>query len=253
MKFALFLISIIFFSCSQKPQEVKVEYIAHASFKISYGDKSLLIDPYADTTWIGYYFSKNITADAALITHPHYDHDGGRFRGIKPYWEDQLEIIEEVGVYQIGDFKVTGLEGKHCDPYGKEFDQKNTIWVIEVAQMKFVHIGDNGPLTKEHYDAIGSPDIFFVPIDGDHHILKKDELETVLTTLNPTVTVPMHYRLPDLEDDGLPRGGLGPIDPYLVGKSVEKLDGNTKMFSTASLASSKSIVVFQHSRDVLRK
>jgi len=253
MKFIWLLLPVLIFSCAPQSDEVTVEYIAHASFKISYGDKSLLIDPYADTTWIGYYFPKNITADAALITHPHYDHDGGRFRGIKPYWEDQLQIIEEVGAYQVGDFKITGLKGKHCDPYGKEFDQKNTIWVIEVAEMKFVHIGDNGPLTQEHYDAIGTPDIFFVPIDGDHHILKPDELKVVLTTLNPRVTVPMHYRLPDLEDEGLPRGGLGPIDPYLEGKEVEKLDGNTKMFSTASLSDSKPIVVFEHSKDVVRK
>ncbi|MEP5614397.1 MAG: MBL fold metallo-hydrolase [Cyclobacteriaceae bacterium] len=253
MKFILLLFPVLLLSCATSPPKVKVEYIAHASFKISYEDKSLLIDPYADTTWIGYYFPKNIIADAALITHPHYDHDGGRFRGIKPYWEDQLQIIEEVGSYQVGDFKITGLKGKHCDPYGKEFDQKNTIWVIEVAEMKFVHIGDNGPLTQEHYDAIGTPDLFFVPIDGDHHILKPDELEVVLKTLNPTVTIPMHYRLPDLEDEGLPRGGLGPIDPYLVGKSVEKLAGNTKLFSTEMLIDSKPIIVFEHSKDVVRK
>lgn len=250
MKIRLILIVALFLAHNVKAQEITVEYIAHASFKISYDEKSLLIDPYADTTWIGYFFPKNITADAALITHPHYDHDGGRFRGKTPYWEDQMEIIEDAGKYQVGDFTITGLKGKHCDPYGKEFDQKNTIWVIEVAGLKLVHIGDNGPLTQAHYDAIGIPDIFFVPIDSDYHILKEDELAVVLETLKPRITIPMHYRLPDLEDEGFPRGGFGEIDPYLDGKSHVILEGNIKTFSKSSLTKNAGIIVFQHSKDV---
>ena len=99
-----FVVNFVFLFCALffvHAQKIKVEYIAHASFKISYNEKSLLIDPFADTTWIGYKFPKNIRADAALISHPHYDHDGGRFRGVTPYWEDQLEIIEDPGDFQI--------------------------------------------------------------------------------------------------------------------------------------------------------
>jgi len=253
MKFPIFLVSLLLCGVLSNAQEVKVEYIAHASFKISYNEKSLLVDPFADTIWIGYKFPKNITADAALISHPHYDHDGGRFRGIKPYWEDQLQIIEEVGNYQVGDFKITGLKGKHCDPYGKEFDQKNIIWVIEVAGIKLVHIGDNGPLDQAHYDSIGNPDILFAPIDSDYHILKADELEVVLNTLNPKIIVPMHYRHPDLEKEGFPRGGLGEIDPYLEGKdNFKRLTGNTELFEKLTLPDFPRIIVFQHSRDVRR-
>ena len=251
MKSTLLLIIVFLSTCSQA-QEVKVDYIAHASFKISYNEKSLLVDPFADTIWIGYKFPKNITADAALISHPHYDHDGGRFRGVKPYWEDQLEIIEDEGSYQIGDFKITGLKGKHCDPYGKEFDQKNTIWVIEVAGLKMVHIGDNGPLTTAHYRTIGTPDILFAPIDSDYHILKADELEVVLNTLKPKVIVPMHYRLPDLEEEGSPSGGLGEIDPYLEGKNAKILTGNTTLFSVKTIPDNGQIIVFQHSKDVVK-
>ena len=244
--------SLLFLVVLVHAQTVKVEYIAHASFKISFDDKSLLIDPYADTTWIGYKFPKNIQADAALITHPHYDHDGGRFRGVTPYWENQLEIIEDPGSFQIGDFKITGLKGKHCDPYGKEFDQKNTIWVIEVAGLKFVHTGDNGPLTQEHYELIGTPDILFVPIDSDNHILKADELETVLEILNPNVIIPMHYRLPDLEKEGFPKGGLGEIDFYLDGKNVKRLNGSKESFKKDTLPDQQQIIVFQHSEEVKR-
>lgn len=240
----VFTLTVLLQGCTP---DVEVSYIAHASFKISYEGKTLLIDPYEDKTWIGYQFPKNITADAVLITHPHYDHDGGRFRGGHPYWEDQMEIIEEVGNYQVGDFKITGIKGKHCDPYGKEFGQKNTIWIIEVAGLRFVHLGDNGPLTQSHYEVIGQPDVLFIPIDGDYHILKPNQLKVVLNTLNPKITVPMHYRLPDLEEDGFPKGGLGNIDPYLVGKeNVTILEGSTKIFNSSSISQTGEIIVFQH-------
>lgn len=65
--------------------KVTVAYIAHASFQITYKGTTLLLDPYADKIWLGYNFPKGITADAIFCTHPHYDHDGGLFRGYTPY------------------------------------------------------------------------------------------------------------------------------------------------------------------------
>src|SRR5439155_13367212 len=57
---------------------VTIEYIAHACFRVtSPSGKQLLIDPYASRVWIGYDFPPDIHADAILISHPHYDHDGG--------------------------------------------------------------------------------------------------------------------------------------------------------------------------------
>jgi L-ascorbate metabolism protein UlaG (beta-lactamase superfamily) len=52
------------------------------------------------------------------------------------------------GVYRFGEISVSGIEGKHAEPYGKEFGQTNTIWLLEVAGLRIVHIGDNGPITE---------------------------------------------------------------------------------------------------------
>src|SRR5947209_8542304 len=69
------------------PDQVAIEYIAHACFRIhSPGGARLLIDPFASRVWIGYDFPPRLSADAVLITHPHYDHDAGVFIGRKAPW-----------------------------------------------------------------------------------------------------------------------------------------------------------------------
>ncbi len=231
-----------------KKDEVLVEYIGHASFKVSTAEASLLLDPFADKVWIGYNFPEGQTADAIFSTHPHYDHDGGIFIKRNPYWKGQIPMHTDPGTFEVGDIKVEGITGKHSDPYGKEFGQKNTIWIITVAGLKIAHLGDNGPLFPENVESLKGVDLLMVPIDAEYHILKKEELAEVLSQVNPRVIIPMHYKIEALETrPGKPQD-LGPIDPYLVGKpNVLKLSSNLYKFSKSQIKSGQQIVVFQHS------
>src|SRR4051812_34093229 len=99
-----------------------IEYIAHACFRVTspLGTK-VLIDPYSSQVWLGYDFPPNIHADAVLISHPHYDHDGGE-RMTRPVpWSPKTLVLRQPGTKQIGDITVVGFAGKHADPWGKEF------------------------------------------------------------------------------------------------------------------------------------
>ena len=233
--------------------EVCIEYIAHASFRISYKNTTLLLDPYADKIWLGYNFPKGVVADAIFSTHPHYDHDGGQFRGYTPYWKDKIPFYQDTGDYSIGDFEITGFKGKHCDPYGKEFDQKNTIWKITVGDVTIAHLGDNGPLTEQNYTDLGAVDILLIAIDSQYHILKKDELKTVLATIGAKVIVPMHYRIPELETLADKPEDLGEIEPWLQGKQhVLRLAGNTYRFSKDAFDTNTHIIVFKHDERITK-
>lgn len=213
---AVFLIVILATSCTSQytAKELKIEYISHASFVITTDSTSILIDPFKSKHWIGYDFPENITADATFITHPHYDHDGGRFLGEKPYWETKTKIYETSGDFKVAPFSIKGTKGKHCDPYGKEFGQKNTIYSFELDGMRLVHLGDNGPLTEANYKTLGTIDILMIPIDSQYHILKQQEIEEIIKRLQPKLIIPMHYRIPHLEAENKPKD-LGGIEPYL--------------------------------------
>ncbi len=228
---------------------MEIEYIAHACFRIrSPGGKRILIDPYASRVWLGYDFPAGLETDAVLITHPHYDHDAGRSIHRAPSWLSRLAVHDGPESFELGDFHVTGIAGKHADPWGKEFGQLNTIWMIEVAGLRIVHLGDNGPLSASNLTDLGRVDVLMAPIDSMEHILHHEELAALRADLHPRVLIPMHYRLPDLEPNEKSPEGLGPIDPWVEHEPrVRRLDSNLALFTTKKLPDAEEVVVFRHS------
>lgn len=234
-------------------ETVTIEYVAHASFLIeSSSGARILVDPYASRVWLGYDFPEGLHPDAVLITHPHYDHDAGRFRG-SPFPWPEARVFDAPGEFLIDDIRLIGLRGKHADPYGEEFGQRNTIWVVETAGLRIAHIGDNGPLTRDNIRELGVIDILMVPIDAEYHILAGDEVAALVTAVQPRYLVPMHYRLPELEPDPDSPDDLGPIDPWLQGRAgVVRLGAHRWRVGLDTLLPAGSTVVFEPSPQVTR-
>ncbi len=232
---------------------LSIEYIAHASFLIeSPGGARVLVDPFASRVWLGYDFPQDLGADAVVITHPHYDHDAGRFRGAPFPWPD-TRVFDAPGEFIVDDVRLIGLRGKHADPYGEEFGQLNTIWVIETAGLRIAHIGDNGPLTRDNIRDLGAIDILMVPIDAQFHVLARAEVAALVTAVRPRHLVPMHYRLPELEPEADSPDDLGSIEPWLQGRAgVVRLGTHRWRVGLDTLLPAGSTVVFEPSPRVAR-
>jgi L-ascorbate metabolism protein UlaG (beta-lactamase superfamily) len=231
-----------------------IEYISHACFRISSPTgKQLLIDPYASRVWLGYDFPSGLEADAILISHPHYDHDGGEALHRQVPWPPRTQVLRAAETFHLGDFSVFGHPGKHADPWGKEFGQSNTIWAIEVAGLRIVHVGDNGPLSAETIGRLGRVDVLMLPIDSKFHILKSNEIDAIRSRLTPKVLIPMHYRQADLELSPDKPDQLGGIDEWAKGQSnVRYLTSNEAQLSPATLPKEPEILIFGHSPLVTR-
>jgi len=233
--------------------EVAIEYIAHSCFRIHTARGTrLLIDPFGSRMWLSYDFPRQLAADAVLITHPHYDHDADVLIGHQPPpWAPDVRVMRDPGSYRVSDVTITGIRGKHADPWGKEFGQTNTIWLLEMDSLRIAHMGDNGPLTEANLQELGRVDILMMPIDAKHHILKDAEIEAIRKALRPRILIPMHYRIPDLEPSGDTPQDLGEISPWLAGQdNVVRLESNVATFTAASLLPSQVVVVFPHSPKV---
>jgi len=188
--------------------QVRIEYVAHASFVVeSPGGVRALVDPYNGTRWLGYSFPAGLDADVVLVSHPHYDHDASY------YAPAQAPVLRAPGAYAVSDLRVTGIEGRHAEPWGQEFGGSNTLWLIETGGLRIAHLGDTGPLSEASLRALGTVDVLMLPVDDQDHILKRAEIVAIRSALRPAVTLPMHYRLAELTR--LP-DSLGTIDGWLA-------------------------------------
>jgi len=222
---------------------VVIEYVAHACFVIeSPSGFRVVIDPYNTNRWLGYHFPESIRADAVLITHPHYDHDASY------YWDGDVPVFRAPGRYRLADIQITGLEGRHAEPYGEEFGRRNTIWLIEAGGVRIAHLGDNGPLKKENQRALKDLDALMLPVDDLDHILKRDEIRAIRTALQPRFTIPMHYRITSLSR--LPET-VGPISQWLGGQQgIRELPGNRFGLKRKTKAQEPQILTMSPSPEV---
>jgi hypothetical protein len=157
-------------------------------------------------------------------------------------------VLRQPGTTQIGDIRVVGHAGKHADPWGKEFGQTNTIWLLDVANLRIVHLGDNGPLRDETARELGRVDVLMMPIDSQFHILKANQIAAIRSQLSPSILIPMHYSHADLETHPDKPEQLGGIADWAKGEeNVRYLASNQQTFSFDELPPKPEVMIFNHS------
>jgi len=171
---------------------------------------SILIDPFSEE--IGLRVPK-FEADILLVSHDHHDHNNVKAVSGNPF------IIDGPGEYEIKNVFIEGISSWHDNSQGKERGE-NTIYTIEVEDLKLCHVSDFGQkeLTKEQLEKIGQVDILMIPIGGIYTISDREALK-VMSQLEPKIIIPMHYQIPKLKIklDGLDRFlkvvGIKSIEP----------------------------------------
>ena len=162
-----------------------ITYLGHSSFKIKGKQASIVTDPY-DSEMVGMKFPK-VDADIVTISHHHADHDRGD--GVSQV----KKIIDGPGEYEISGVSIIGLTSFHDNKKGADRG-KNTIYVIEMDNLRLLHLGDLGHVLSENQiKEIGDVDILFVPVGGFYTLDPQVAVE-VLKQIGPSIVIPMHYK-----------------------------------------------------------
>ncbi len=171
----------------------KIYWAGQSCFQISvsnYKDHSadIVIDPFSEDIGLKL---PSLSADIALVTHGHADHNN--IKGVKgdPF------VVDGPGEYEIKDVFVQGIPSFHDDKGGKERGL-NTIYVIEAEGMKFCHLGDLGQkeLTDEQLEKIGQVDVLMIPVGGGGFTIASGEAQKIISQIEPRIVIPMHFALP---------------------------------------------------------
>jgi L-ascorbate metabolism protein UlaG (beta-lactamase superfamily) len=159
----------------------------------------IVLDPHA----IENYGRISVHADLVLLSHLHNDHTqvnvvenikkakvitalkDERGDGRRVEWNAVDEKRKDVRIRTVGTYHdiVSGLERG-----------KNGVFVIDVAGLKIVHLGDLGhELTPDQVRRIGPVDVLMIPVGGVY-TLNGSDAKTVVGQLKPRrYIIPMHY------------------------------------------------------------
>ena len=193
-------------------KRVGVDYLGHSAFLLTTPvGLRVAIDPYGNPSGSeARWFVRpcpRVACDVLLITHPHFDHDAAdRVVGSPTVLRDPLELRGD-------DVRIRGVMSRHARHFGKEFGQRNVIFVIETAGITFCHLGDSrADLSPQTLEAIGRVDVLIVPVDDSQHLLTYADVGQLIFRFAPRVAIPVHYLIPGLTD---PSSSLQGIDGWL--------------------------------------
>lgn len=171
---------------------MKIQFLGHASFLItSQKGTRIITDPYKEGAFDGGigYGAINEEADVVTVSHEHDDHNSVASIRKKP------AIIKGTEEKSIKDVRIKGILTHHDKSGGKERGT-NTIYIMEMDNLRLVHLGDLGRLlSSEEAKKIGRVDVLFIPIGG-YFTIDAQDAKSITDLLKPSITIPMHYKTP---------------------------------------------------------
>ena len=184
---------------------LRVKWLGHACFQLSFKGRVLLIDPWISNPQSPIRLEDLSSVNYIAVTHDHHDHLGEaeviakRFNSMVIGVPELVEKFEEAGVRGLalnigslvdvdGAFRVALVPAVHTCSLGVPVGV-----VVDVDGTRLYHMGDTGYTVEfQAVKELFNPDVVMIPIGG-HYTMGPREAALALRTLKPKVAIPMHY------------------------------------------------------------
>jgi len=164
----------------------EIVWLGHSCFRLKGREATIVTDPYNKR--LGYDIGKP-RADVITTSRP------GDLYSFVEAVRGEPKVIAGPGEYEINNVFITGV-----GTYDKK-RAKNTIYVFDVESMVICHLGTLGNIpTAEQLDQLGNIDVLLIPVGGGN-TLNAAEASEVISTIEPHIVIPMHYRTDILDAD----------------------------------------------------
>jgi L-ascorbate metabolism protein UlaG (beta-lactamase superfamily) len=208
-----------------------LKYLGQSCFLITTDEGTRIVtDPFGKMPGLK---MPDVEAEIVTVSHSHFDHNN-----VKAVNGNFLLALKTAEVKADG-VTLHGVETFHDNMKG-HLRGNNIIFIIKADGLSICHLGDLGHLlSDEQLAAIGHVDILLVPV-GEVFTFSITEALKTITQINPTITIPMHYKV---TGHGL---GLRGVDKFLsIAGDNTKLKTNEIEVSAENIGEYKKIVVMQ--------
>jgi L-ascorbate metabolism protein UlaG (beta-lactamase superfamily) len=179
---------------------MEIAWYGHSCFRLmERGIASIVTDPYNGD--IGYPVP-SLKADIVTVSHNAPGHNAVHNVKKAEY------ILNRPGEYEIGGVFITGIPT--FDPKRPpEEVRRNVIFTFIFDDVVVAHLGDLDYVPSQNeIDQLGPIDILLAPVGGGGG-LNSAQASDVISLIEPSIVVPMHYKTPYCTLD------LDPLDKFL--------------------------------------
>ena len=205
-----------------------ITWYGHSCFKFESGEIVVVTDPFPKKIGLKPFQGK---ADIVTESKNHCDHNNTSVIKGSPF------IIDGPGEYEVKKTVVRGISSFHDKAKG-EARGSNTIYLIQMGQIRLCHLGDLGHILEDdQLEKIGQVDILMIPVGGIFTI-GPEEAPKIINQIEPRKVIPMHFDLPKLKI-GAKLEGVGkflkemgvspkPVDKLVI-KKKDLVQGETEV------------------------
>ncbi|MEO8744799.1 MAG: MBL fold metallo-hydrolase [Candidatus Dormiibacterota bacterium] len=194
-----------------------VTWLGHGCFRLRGRSAAAVTDPYPPA--IGLKLQR-LDGDLVTVSHEHENHN------YTQVMRDAYEI-RGPGEYEVAGVSVIGVPKYHDSEKGAKHG-RNTVYLIEIDDVRVCHLGDLGHgLDDADAESFSSPDVLLVPVGG-HTTISAAQAAELVRQLEPRYVVPMHYAIPGLKLE------LDSVDRFLKEMAVTATEPLAKLSVQAS-------------------
>lgn len=192
-----------------------ITWFGHFCFRLRDRDVCVVTDPFDAS--LGYTLPK-VEADIVTVSRHHPYHS------YLPAVKGDFRLLDSPGEYEIRSVFVIGIATyppRQQTTNGNQADERSVVFVLEFDGLTVCHLGDLRQVPSQaQVEAFGEVDVLLVPVgDGDQGSLNAAQAAEVVSLIEPSIVIPMHYRTTattvklDGVDKFLKEMGVGRIEP----------------------------------------
>ncbi len=198
---------------------MEITWYGHSCFRLTQRRMiAVVTDPY-DAAEVGLPPLK-LKADVVTVSHDAPGHNHVKsVKGVQ-------HVLTGPGEYEIGGVFITAIRtnGKNR----KADTPRNTLFLFDYDGVTVAHLGNMQRVpTQSEIEALGNVHVALVPVGGGS-ALNAAQAAEVISLLEPSIVVPMHYHLPGTNI------ALAPLQRFLKEMGVENAEPQESLKVTAS-------------------
>lgn len=209
---------------------MEITWYGHSCFRINERSMaSVVTDPYSGE--VTGYAPQKLKAEIVTVS---CDMPGHNYlKAVK----GDAQAITGPGEYEIGGVFITGMQ---TNGHKKNVEEKhNTLYMIDYGSFTIAHLGEMTRVPSQaDIEALGTVNIALVPVGGLTSLNAAKAAE-VISLLEPSIVIPMHYGTPESKMN------LDPLGKFLKEMGLNQLETaeSFKVNSSTALPDETKVIV----------